>query len=87
MRLRHGSGDLWVVLSYDGEPSYAVSIMQFREPITSSKAGGYWLSESAALIATCRDGRFPGLRTSKKGSRELDPGAALRLAPEVASRH
>ena len=29
-----GSGDLWVtefVLSYDGIPSYAVSIMEFRE--------------------------------------------------------
>ncbi|MGA2292267.1 MAG: nuclear transport factor 2 family protein, partial [Bradyrhizobium sp.] len=29
-----GSGDLWVtefVLSYDGKPSYAVSIMEFRE--------------------------------------------------------
>ncbi len=29
-----GSGDLWVtefVLTYDGKPSYAVSIMEFRE--------------------------------------------------------
>ncbi len=29
-----GSGDLWVtefVLAYDGVPSYAVSIMEFRE--------------------------------------------------------
>src|SRR5205823_1759359 len=29
-----GSGDLWVtefVLSYDGKPSYAVSIMEFRD--------------------------------------------------------
>jgi hypothetical protein len=29
-----GNGDLWVtefVLSYDGMPSYAVSIMEFRE--------------------------------------------------------
>ena len=33
-----GSGDLWVtefVLSYDGTPSYVVSIMEFREGLVS----------------------------------------------------
>jgi SnoaL-like protein len=33
-----GSGDLWVtefVLSYDGKPSYTVSIMEFREGLVS----------------------------------------------------
>ena len=33
-----GSGDLWVtefVLSYDGNPSYAVSIMEFREGLVA----------------------------------------------------
>jgi hypothetical protein len=33
-----GSGDLWVtefVLSYDGVPSYAVSIMEFREGLVA----------------------------------------------------
>ena len=33
-----GSGDLWVtefVLSYDGNPSYVVSIMQFREGLVA----------------------------------------------------
>src|ERR1700750_11849 len=33
-----GSGDLWVtefVLSYDGIPSYAVSIMEFREGLVA----------------------------------------------------
>ena len=33
-----GSGDLWVtefVLSYDGTPSYAVSIMEFREGLVA----------------------------------------------------
>jgi hypothetical protein len=33
-----GSGDLWVtefVLSYDGNPSYAVSIMEFRDGLVS----------------------------------------------------
>jgi ketosteroid isomerase-like protein len=33
-----GSGDLWVtelVISYDGEPSYAVSIMEFREGLVA----------------------------------------------------
>jgi hypothetical protein len=33
-----GSGDLWVtefVLSYDGKPSYTVSIMEFREGLVA----------------------------------------------------
>lgn len=33
-----GSGDLWItefVLSYDGVPSYAVSIMEFREGLVA----------------------------------------------------
>jgi hypothetical protein len=33
-----GSGDLWVsefILSYDGTPSYAVSIMEFREGLVA----------------------------------------------------
>lgn len=33
-----GSGDLWVtefVLSYDGKPSYAVSIMEFRDELVA----------------------------------------------------
>ena len=33
-----GSGDLWVtefVLTYDGRPSYAVSIMEFREGLVA----------------------------------------------------
>jgi hypothetical protein len=36
-----GSGDLWVtefVLSYDGVPSYAVSIMEFREGMVAREA-------------------------------------------------
>ena len=35
-----GGGDLWVtefVLSYDGIPSYAVSIMEFREGLVASE--------------------------------------------------
>jgi hypothetical protein len=35
-----GSGDLWVtefVLSYDGMPSYAVSIMEFRDGMVASE--------------------------------------------------
>ena len=35
-----GGGDLWVtefVLSYDGIPSYAVSIMQFRDGLVASE--------------------------------------------------
>jgi hypothetical protein len=35
-----GSGDFWVtefVLSYDGIPSYAVSIMEFREGLVASE--------------------------------------------------
>jgi SnoaL-like protein len=35
-----GSGDLWVtefVLSYDGMPSYAVSIMEFRDGLVASE--------------------------------------------------
>jgi hypothetical protein len=35
-----GSGDLWVtefVLSYDGVPSYAVSIMEFREGLVANE--------------------------------------------------
>ena len=35
-----GSGDLWVtefVLTYDGIPSYAVSIMEFREGLVATK--------------------------------------------------
>ena len=35
-----GSGDLWVtefILSYDGKPSYAVSIMQFREGLVANE--------------------------------------------------
>lgn len=35
-----GSGDLWVtefVLSYDGIPSYTVSIMQFRDGLVTSE--------------------------------------------------
>jgi hypothetical protein len=35
-----GSGDLWVtefVLSYDGVPSYAVSIMEFRDGLVASE--------------------------------------------------
>ncbi len=35
-----GSGDLWVTefgLSYDGAPSYAVSIMEFREGLVASE--------------------------------------------------
>jgi hypothetical protein len=35
-----GSGDLWVtefVLAYDGIPSYAVSIMQFRDGLVASE--------------------------------------------------
>jgi hypothetical protein len=35
-----GSGDLWVtefVLTYDGVPSYAVSIMEFRDGLVASE--------------------------------------------------
>src|SRR6266851_1246672 len=35
-----GSGDLWVtefILTYDGIPSYAVSIMEFREGLVASE--------------------------------------------------
>ncbi|HMH64773.1 MAG TPA: nuclear transport factor 2 family protein [Rhizomicrobium sp.] len=35
-----GSGDLWItefVLTYDGKPSYAVSIMQFRDGLVSNE--------------------------------------------------
>src|SRR4029077_12658577 len=35
-----GSGDLWVtefVLTYDGKPSYAVSIMEFREGLVANR--------------------------------------------------
>jgi len=35
-----GSGDLWVsefILSYDGMPSYAVSIMEFREGLVAKE--------------------------------------------------
>jgi len=35
-----GSGDLWVtefVLTYDGTPSYAVSIMEFREGLVANE--------------------------------------------------
>ena len=35
-----GSGDLWVsefILSYDGKPSYVVSIMEFREGLVASE--------------------------------------------------
>lgn len=35
-----GSGDLWVtefILSYDGKPSYAVSIMEFRDGLVASE--------------------------------------------------
>ena len=35
-----GSGDLWVtefVLTYDGTPSYAVSIMEFRDGLVASE--------------------------------------------------
>ena len=35
-----GSGDLWVsefVLSYDGMPTYAVSIMEFRDGLVASE--------------------------------------------------
>ena len=35
-----GSGDLWVtefVLTYDGQPSYAVSIMEFREGLVANE--------------------------------------------------
>jgi len=35
-----GSGDLWVtefVLSYDGVPSYSVSIMEFRDGLVASE--------------------------------------------------
>jgi hypothetical protein len=36
-----GSGDLWVtefVLSYDGKPSYTVSIMEFRDGLVAHEA-------------------------------------------------
>jgi len=35
-----GSGDLWVtefILSYDGKPSYAVSIMEFRDGLVANE--------------------------------------------------
>src|SRR5579872_4846824 len=35
-----GSGDLWVtefILTYDGVPSYSVSIMEFREGLVASE--------------------------------------------------
>ena len=35
-----GSGDLWItefVLTYDGKPSYAVSIMEFREGLVANE--------------------------------------------------
>ena len=35
-----GSGDLWLtefVLTYDGKPSYAVSIMEFREGLVANE--------------------------------------------------
>ncbi len=38
VRRMFGSGDLWVtefVLSYDGNPSYAVSLMEFREGLVA----------------------------------------------------
>lgn len=40
VRRIHGSGDFWVtefVLTYDGVPSYAVSIMEFREGLVTSE--------------------------------------------------
>ncbi len=40
LRCITGSGDLWVtefVLTYDGEPSYAVSIMQFRDGLVAKE--------------------------------------------------
>src|SRR3954466_6746529 len=39
-----GSGDLWVtefVLTYDGIPSYAVSIMEFREGLVATENKNY----------------------------------------------
>jgi hypothetical protein len=35
-----GNGDLWItefILSYDGIPSYAVSIMEFREGLVANE--------------------------------------------------
>jgi hypothetical protein len=52
-----GSGDLWVtefVLSYDGIPSYAVSIMEFREGLVAHEtqyfADGFAPAPSRAYL-------------------------------------
>jgi len=40
VRRIRGSGDLWVtefILSYDGAPTYAVSIMEFRDGLVASE--------------------------------------------------
>jgi ketosteroid isomerase-like protein len=40
VRRMTGSGDLWVsefILSYDGKPSYVVSIMEFRDGLVASE--------------------------------------------------
>ena len=63
VRRIHGSGDLWVteyVLTYDGKPSYTVSIMEFRgdqvaretqyfaDPFEASSWRAQWVERMAA---------------------------------------
>ena len=64
-----GSGDLWVtefVLTYDGIPSYAVSIMELREGLVAKE--GFRRAKCGALRAKPqsagtfqKSGRFAGL--------------------------
>ena len=68
-----GSGDLWVtefVLAYDGIPSYAVSIMEFREGLVAKEtqyfADGFEPAPSRAHLV--ERGRQEGHRNSAEAS-------------------
>jgi SnoaL-like protein len=59
-----GGGDLWItefVLAYDGVPSYAVSIMEFRDGLVASEtqyfADGFDPAPSRAHLVERRDQR------------------------------
>src|SRR3954466_12669020 len=79
-----GSGDLWVtefVLTYDGMPSYAVSIMEFREGLVANEtqyfADRFDPAPSRAHLVAGQTGSSTTVKGDQPGSAK--PGSRLRL--------
>ena len=75
-----GSGDLWVtefVLAYDGIPSYAVSIMEFREGLVA-KETQYFARSDLSLHPRVRISLSEWAKKGHRNSAEANPPRRIR---------